>query len=174
MAVVLGSISSVKSPKQQMPMKINLLLMTSAISLLLPSCGGKEEAEAEAKNAPTPGEIVASHPVPHGPEIKNVEITNPLNQAWVAGGKSIYDAKCMPCHKLDNTKLVGPGWKDVTKRRTPVWIMNMICNTDYMLSNDAEAQKQLELCLVRMPNQNVTVEDARKVVEFMRSNDGEK
>jgi len=93
---------------------------------------------------------------------------------WVAGGKAIYDGKCMPCHKLDNTKLVGPGWKDVTKRRTPVWIMNMICNTDYMLSTDADAQKQLELCLVRMPNMNVTVEDARKIVEFMRGNDGEK
>ena len=37
-----------------------------------------------------------------------------------------------------------------------------------------EAQKQLELCLVRMPNQNVAVEDARKLLEFMRSNDGEK
>ena len=80
----------------------------------------------------------------------------------------------MPCHKLDGTKLVGPGWKDVTKRRQPLWIMNMICNTDFMLAQDAEAQKQLELCLVRMPNQNVAVEDARKILEFMRSNDGEK
>ena len=52
--------------------------------------------------------------------------------------------------------------------------MNMICNIDMMLSEDAEAQKQLELCLVRMPNQNVTVEDARKLLEFMRNNDGEK
>ncbi len=58
--------------------------------------------------------------------------------------------------------------------RTPVWIMNMICNTDMMLAQDAEAQKQLEMCLIRMPNQNVAVEDARKILEFMRSNDGEK
>lgn len=142
--------------------------------LVLPSCGSKEEAEAAAKAAPTPGEIIAGAPVVHGPEIKKVDITNPLDAAWVAGGKVQYDTKCMPCHRLDETKLVGPGWKDVTKRRTPVWIMNMICNTDFMLSQDAEAQKQLELCLVRMPNQNVAVEDARKILEFMRSNDGEK
>ncbi|MFO1483785.1 MAG: hypothetical protein U1F71_10545 [Verrucomicrobiaceae bacterium] len=155
-------------------MKMKLSLPLLAVVLLLPACGGKEEAEAEAKNAPTPGEIIAGQPVAHGPEIKNVEMTNPLNQAWVTGGKTIYDGKCMPCHKLDTMKLVGPGWRDVTKRRKPVWIMNMICNTDMMLSQDADAQKQLELCLVRMPNQNVAVEDARKILEFMRSNDGEK
>jgi hypothetical protein len=69
---------------------------------------------------------------------------------------------------------VGPGWLGVTKHRQPVWIMNMICNTEMMLSQDAEAQKLLELCLVRMPNQNVPVEEARKLLEFMRMNDGEK
>lgn len=148
--------------------------LLAAAVLLLTACGGKEEAQKAAENAPTPGELIANQPVVHGPEIKNVELKNPLDPAWVAGGKAQYDTKCMPCHKLDGTKLVGPGWAGVTKRRTPVWIMNMICNTDFMLSQDAEAQKQLELCLVRMPNQNVSVEDARKLLEFMRSNDGEK
>lgn len=155
-------------------MKTTLWMPLLVAALLLSGCGGKEQAEEDAEKAPTPGEIIAGQPVPHGPEIKNVEITNPLKQEWVTAGKAIYDGKCMPCHKLDATKLVGPGWKEVTKRRTPVWIMNMICNTDMMLAQDAEAQKQLELCLVRMPNQNVAVEDARKLVEFMRSNDGEK
>lgn len=143
-------------------------------ALLFSGCQGKEDAERAAKEAPSPAELIKNQPIVHGPEIKNVELKNPLDQAWVAGGKTVYDTKCLPCHKLDATKLVGPGWKDVTKRRTPVWIMNMICNTDMMLATDEEAQKQLELCLVRMPNQNVAVEEARKVVEFMRSNDGEK
>lgn len=148
-------------------------LLTATAAALLASCGSKEEADAAAKVAPTPADIIAQQPAFHGPEIKNVELKNPLDAAWVAGGKTHYDTKCMPCHKLDGTKLVGPGWKDVTKRRTPVWIMNMICNTDKMLSEDAEAIKQLEACLVRMPNQNVAVEDARKILEFMRKNDGE-
>ena len=52
--------------------------------------------------------------------------------------------------------------------------MNMITNVDMMLEKDEEAQKLLELCLIRMPNQNITQEEARKVLEFMRSNDGEK
>ena len=52
--------------------------------------------------------------------------------------------------------------------------MNMITNVEMMLEKDPEAQKLLEQCLVRMPNQNVTQEEARSLFEFMRSNDGEK
>jgi hypothetical protein len=152
-------------------MKKSLFLL--AATLTLSGCGSKEEAQDAAKNAPTPADLIANQPIVHGPEIKNVELKNPLDDAWVAGGKTVYETKCLPCHKLTEDKLVGPGWAGVTKRRTPVWIMNMICNTDMMLAQDAEAQKQLEMCLVRMPNQNVSVEDARKIVEFMRKNDGE-
>ena len=103
-----------------------------------------------------------------------IQITHPLNQEWVEAGKRIYELKCQPCHKLTEEKLVGPGWKGVTQRRTPVWIINMICNTEMMLDKDPEAQKLLELCMVRMPNQNLMIDDARKVLEFQRSNDGEK
>lgn len=102
-----------------------------------------------------------------------MELTRPLNPDWVKQGKSFYDSKCMPCHRLTTERLVGPGWRDVTRRRTPVWILNMICNTDKMLAHDAEALKLLERCLVRMPNQNIPQEEARKILEFMRKNDGE-
>lgn len=149
-------------------------LLTITAALTLCACGSRDEAEQAAKDAPTPAELISNQPIFHGPEIKNVELKTPLDQAWVTGGKAQYDTKCMPCHKLTGDKLVGPGWLGVTKRRQPVWIMNMICNTEKMLTEDAEAQKQLELCLVRMPNQNVSVEDARKILEFMRGNDGEK
>lgn len=141
--------------------------------MLVAACTSKEEADQAAKSGPQPADILAQQPVVHGPEIKDVELTHPLNQAWVEGGKAIYDTKCMPCHRLTADKLVGPGWLGVTKRRNPVWIMNMICNTDKMLTDDAEALKLLEMCLVRMPNQNVSVEDARKILEFQRKNDGE-
>ena len=89
-------------------------------------------------------------------------------------GKGIYDLKCQSCHKLTDERLVGPGWAGVTKRREPHWIMNMITNVDMMLESDPEAQKLLEQCMVRMPNQNISKDDARQVIEFMRSNDGEK
>ena len=107
-------------------------------------------------------------------QITEVTLNTPLEQERIGRGKAIYEMKCSACHKLTDQRVVGPGWKDVTKRRKPEWIMNMVTNVDVMLEQDTEAQKLLELCLTRMPNQNVSVGDARDIVEFMRQNDGEK
>lgn len=84
-------------------------------------------------------------------------------------GVVTYNLKCQSCHTLTDKRVVGPGWKGVTTRRTPVWIMNMIMHTEAMLSDDAAAQVMLEECLVRMPNQNLSVQEAREVLELMRS-----
>ncbi len=106
--------------------------------------------------------------------IKTVTLKTPLEQDRVGRGQSIYEMKCSACHKLDEQRVVGPGWQGITKRRQPEWIMNMVNNTDIMLEKDPEAQKLLELCLVRMPNQNISIGDARDILEYMRKNDGEK
>jgi cytochrome c5 len=107
-------------------------------------------------------------------QVKSVTLYNPLDQERIKRGKDIYEMKCQACHRLDDQRVVGPGWKGVTKNRKPEWIMNMITNVDVMLDQDPEAQKLLELCLTRMPNQNVSIGDARDILEFMRQNDGEK
>ncbi len=106
--------------------------------------------------------------------VKNVTLHHPIEQDRVTRGLAIYEMKCSACHKLTDQRIVGPGWQGVTKKRAPEWIMNMITNTDVMLEKDPEAQKLLELCLMRMPNQNMAIGDARDVLEFMRKNDGEK
>lgn len=106
--------------------------------------------------------------------IKTVTLKTPIEQERVDRGLAIYEMKCSACHKLDEQRLVGPGWKEVTKRRQPEWIMNMITNVDVMLDKDPEAQKLFELCLVRMPSQNISLGDARDILEYMRKNDGEK
>jgi hypothetical protein len=67
---------------------------------------------------------------------------------------------------------VGPGFKGLTERRKPEWIMNMITNVDVMLEADPTAQALLKECLVRMPNQNLTIDDARAVLEYAYANDG--
>ena len=138
------------------------------------ACTSKQEADEAAKKSPSPTEAATPQPEVHGTEVKSIDISSPINKDWVKAGLGVYETKCSACHKLTDEKLVGPGWAGVTKKREPVWIMNMITNVDMMLEKDAEAQKLLEQCLVRMPNQNVSSEDARKIIEFMRSNDGEK
>jgi cytochrome c2 len=135
-------------------------------------------ADEKAPGAATPGASATpkDQAEVHGTEIKagEVEVKTPLNQEWVTNGKATYELKCQGCHKLTDERVVGPGWKGVTQRREPHWIMNMITNADMMLEKDPEAQKLLEQCLVRMPNQNLSKDESRQVLEFMRSNDGVK
>ena len=52
--------------------------------------------------------------------------------------------------------------------------MNFISNPDPMIDVDPELQKQLELCLVRMPNQGLADNEARELLEYMREIDGAK
>ena len=105
---------------------------------------------------------------------ENNVVVGALDGAMAKKGQAISETKCMSCHKLSDEKLVGPGWKGVTDRRTPHWIMNFITNPDAMIDKDPEVQAQLELCLVRMPNQNLEEQEARDILEYMRKIDGVK
>lgn len=133
----------------------------------------KETEDFPDQPKQTAVEEVISDPTKGIGAVKTVTLKTPIEQERVSRGLAIYEMKCGACHKLDETRLVGPGWKGVTTRRSPEWVMNMITNVDVMLDKDPEAQKLLELCLVRMPNQNISVGDARDILEFMRKNDGE-
>ena len=160
-------------------MKRNPLLFVSIAiisgCLFLLACNN-EQKPAEETTTTAQADDQKEQPEQHGTEIKpgEVELTTPLNQQWVTAGKGIYELKCQACHKLTDERLVGPGWKGVTQRREPHWVMNMITNVEMMLEKDPEAQKLLEQCLVRMPNQNISKDDSRQILEFMRSNDGVK
>lgn len=146
------------------------VIVTSLV--IFSACNNEENQPGEMSHDNK--ETATDQPETHGSEVKpgDVELTIPLNQEWVTNGKGIYELKCQACHKLTDERLVGPGWKGVTQNREPHWIMNMITNVEMMLEKDPEAQKLLEQCLVRMPNQNITKEDSRQILEFMRSNDG--
>jgi cytochrome c551/c552 len=129
------------------------------------SCGGNSQTAATDSTAKSAGATAtASDP--------NVKLTHPLDLSMITKGSAIYDLKCNACHKLTSEKLVGPGWKGVTDRRKPEWIMNFVTNTDVMITKDTAAQAMLEKCMVRMPNQNLSDDNARHVLEFMRKNDG--
>lgn len=59
-----------------------------------------------------------------------------VDPAMAEKGKTTYDVKCQACHSTGENRVVGPGWKGVTTRREPAWIVNMIVNIDVMLEKD--------------------------------------
>lgn|SRR5690606_18271297 len=102
---------------------------------------------------------------------ENFQVSAVVDKDLAKKGDAIYSAKCQSCHKTTNEQLVGPGFAGVSERRTPVWIMNFLTNTDEMIDVDPALQEQLELCMVRMPDQALSENDAHSLVEFFRSND---
>lgn len=152
-------------------------VLALTLLLLAAACGGSDAPADASGTATPPASNAETQMLAEGKgvgEVKFVELKTPLESERVSRGEAIYKMKCQACHKLTDQRLVGPGWKDVTKRRKPEWIMNMVTNVEIMLDKDDEANKLLQLCLTRMPNQNVSIGDARDVLEFMRQNDGEK
>ena len=160
--------------------KLFVLTLVVVFVGFVASCGGNKSNDDQTENTATEtttDESGTENPSydPNRGEGKftTVEL-GPLDASKAELGNQVSQVKCSSCHKLTDERLVGPGWKGVTERRKPEWIMNFITNTDVMITKDPEVQAQLELCLVRMPNQNLSDDDARNLLEFMRKNDGVK
>lgn len=155
--------------------KQSLLTILSVVIFFAVACNsndkGKESTTSGDSNTTSSASGEGNNPKGIGPH-QNIQLTHPLDEKMIAEGQNVYNVKCASCHKLTDEKLVGPGWKGVTDRRTPEWIMNFVTNTEEMLEKDTAAQNLLEICLVKMPNQNLQEADARSVLEFMRKNDG--
>lgn len=156
--------------------KLAILLF---LGIFIAACGGgsSDNAAPVQGNTSTESAKTANGNPSYDPErgegkFKDVAIGEKLDAAMAAEGEKVYGVKCSSCHKLTSEKLVGPGWLGVTDRHAAPWIMNFVTNTDAMLDKDPKAQAQLEICLVRMPNQNLSDDDARHLYEFMRKNDG--
>jgi len=157
------------------------------IAAVLYACnGGSSDSSSKTASDVTPDAGGEKIPNPGGSDVSkydpnrgigkftHVDVADKLDGSMAAGGEKIYGVKCAGCHKLTDEKLVGPGWKGVSERHKPEWIMNFITNTDEMITKDPKAQAMLEICLVRMPNQSLADNDARQLLEFMRKNDGVK
>lgn len=154
-------------------LKISSILL---IVIFFAACGGETNEQENNGTTEEPQSMVKTaeeyDPKRGEGKFSDVPLGETLDKTLAEAGASVSGVKCASCHKYTDERLVGPGWKGVTERRTPAWIMNFITNPDPMIDKDPELQAQLELCLVRMPNQSLTDDEARGILEFMRQNDG--
>ena len=105
---------------------------------------------------------------------QKITFSDSLNQEMVVSGASIFNSKCSSCHKTSEEKLIGPGLEDITKRRTPYWIMNFISNPSPMIYKDTTLHKLVQLCLIEMPDVELDEDEVRDIFEFFRFLDKQK
>lgn len=168
-------------------MKTVIRSFAIVFSLLLMSCGGKEEKKKEGfsvqreksttekpKEAPsatntTPASArvdLANKGV--GP-ITSVTLESEIDQALASNGEEVYNQMCLACHRVGK-KFIGPAPNGILERRSPEWVMNMILNPEGMVKNDPLAKDLLiEFNGAPMANQGLTEDQARNVLEFFRT-----
>ncbi len=147
------------------------LLGSGALLLALcTGCGGDEAPKThEHKAAEAVTETAPADPMQNkgiGP-ITSVTLTD-IDNNLVEKGKENFEKSCTSCHKIE-AKHVGPALKGVTTRRSPEWIMNMILNPGDMTQKDPIAMELLATYMAPMANQGLTEEQARSILEYLRS-----
>ena len=100
-------------------------------------------------------------------------ITEPItlgavNEELAEEGEEVFVTMCSACHKMAE-KYVGPALGDVTTRRSPAYVMNMILNPQEMVERHPVAKQLLAEHMTFMPNQGLTQEQARQVLEYLRT-----
>jgi mono/diheme cytochrome c family protein len=137
-------------------------------ALALAACGGKADAPASTAARPA-GSDLTPWQVEHGIGPVTEAVPPATDAAHDAHeGKELYDQRCASCHKA-NERYVGPALGGVVGRRTPEYVMNMILAPEQMTQKHPEAKKLFGTYLVQMPAQGLTTEQARLVMEYLRT-----
>ena len=148
---------------------IRRLGVAVALALLAAGCGEKAGEERKEESHEAEEEQLTPFQLENGigPIKEKVEV-GALDPALAAKGHEVFEAKCSMCHKMDTT-YVGPSLGEVTTRRTPAYIMNMIMNPQEMVEHHPVAKQLLAERMTFMPNQQLTREDTRAVLEYLRT-----
>lgn len=145
------------------------LILFLFLSIILISCGSDHKETPESKNQPVEiGSDLTEWELENGigPIKEKLEL-GPIDPKLVKRGEEIFNTKCIACHKLDE-RYVGPAQRDVIKRRTPEYIMNIILNPEENEKRHPVMNQLLREYMTPMTNQNLTIEDARAVLEYFR------
>jgi len=145
------------------------LAIVAAATLVLGGCGSGSSGDQPPPPPAQPGSDLTPFQLEHGiGPVTDAVVLGPLNQALADQGQATFETKCSACHKMGE-KYVGPELGEVTTRRSPTFIMNMILNPMEMVERHPVGKQLLADHMTFMANQGATVEEARAIVEYLRT-----
>ncbi len=155
-------------------MKYPILLIVLTLSLLSWGCASKktdsqqEQTEQTADQASNDSGLTPFQMKNGIGPVKEIVEVGALNKDLAAKGEAIFKQKCTSCHRIGK-RYVGPDLKEVTSRRTPTYIMNMIMDPEGMIQKHPVAHGLLAKFATPMANMHLKKDQARAIVEYFRS-----
>lgn len=149
-------------------MKLKAVLGLLAVALLVSACASDDAERPTSEPAEAAGlsEFELEHGI--GPFTEEVVLPAQIDHELAELGKDIYQMNCEACHQMEG-RLVGPPLGGVLARRSPTFIMNMIMNPEQMAREHPEGQAMLAQYPVVMPYQNISEDQARAILEYLRT-----
>lgn len=147
-----------------------LSALTLAGLVGLAGCGGGEKAPPASSSTPAAsGNDLTPFQLENGiGPITAPIVLGPIDEEQVEEGKTQFEAKCSACHKLGE-RYVGPPLGGVLEKVTPAFAMNMILNPVEMYTRHPVVKELLGQYMTQMPDLGLTQEQARAVVEYLRT-----
>ena len=132
------------------------------VLLALVGCGKGAGSSSGSAASGTPGSKYDGGP-------RAVE--SPADHEKAEAGKKLFSTKgCSACHAFGK-RLTCPDLAGVSQRRTALWMENQILHPDVMTKEDPISHDLLSKYALQMPNQGLTPDEARAVIEFFKQND---
>jgi mono/diheme cytochrome c family protein len=160
----------------RLKISIYFIIIVFSFLVLITACGGESDKgdtsnQNQTMNTNPSGLSDWELENGFGPVKKKLNL-GPIDKTMAAEGEKIFESKCATCHKLDE-RYTGPAQRNVLQRVTPEFFMNTVLNPDENLEKHPHSQKMLAEYMTKMTNQNVTLKDARALLEYFRVLDEE-
>jgi mono/diheme cytochrome c family protein len=149
---------------------VNTFVKASVVALALISlsgCGAKQTDTTHSDSASAATATTSS--LDSGPRAGD----DPIDEALAKAGEPLFkDKGCSACHAF-GTRMSGPDLNGVTMRRTAKWMENQILHPEVMTKQDPISRQLMGEYALQMPNQGLTPEQAKSVIEYLKHRDHE-
>jgi mono/diheme cytochrome c family protein len=140
-------------------------LIFAIFAATLAGCSGKPSDSSSS--APPPGgtsAVAAASQYDAGPRAGEGSIDRVL----AGRGEPLFKNKgCSACHGFGQ-KLTGPDLNGVTMRRTAAWMEQQILHPEVMTKQDPISHALFAQYALQMPNQGLTPDEAKSVIEYLK------
>lgn len=143
------------------------LIPLAALVLFIGGCSN-QPAASKTSAASSPASASGSK-FDAGPRAGEQEI----DESLVKTGEQLFkDKGCSACHTFGR-RMSGPDLAGVTMRRTAQWMENQILHPEVMTKEDPISHQLMGVYALQMPNQGLTPDQAKSVIEFLKHRDHE-